>query len=89
MSPMLRGQFTVTEGYTSVQFISADGVVNLHVNALDPIPRVGETIDLGDGALFVVEHVRWQFGAGGSFTSGRSTARILLAPTSDPFGEQR
>lgn len=89
MSPLLRGQFTVTDGYTSVQFISADGVVNLIVTALDPIPRVGETVDLGDGALFVVEHVRWTFTAGGSFSSGQSTARILLAPTTDPFAEQR
>lgn len=88
MSQLLRGNFTVTESYTSVQFISSDSEVNLIVAALDPIPRVGETVDLGDGALFVVEHVRWAFTAGGTFSSGRSTARILLARTADTFDQR-
>lgn len=87
--PLLRGQFAVLDARTSVQFISRDGAVNLVVTALDPIPRVGETVDLGDGALFVVEHVRWSFVAGGTLTSGQSTARILLAATADPINELR
>ena len=89
MSPLLRGQFAVLDSGTTTQFISRDGAVNLLVTALDPIPRVGETVDLGDGALFVVEHIRWTFVPGGTLSSGRATARVLLAPTPDPFAEQR
>jgi len=85
MSQMLRGQFAVIDGFNTAQFLSTDGAVNLIVTSLDPIPRVGETVDLGEGALFVVEHVRWVFQPGGSLSSGRSTARILLAPTRDNF----
>ena len=86
---LLRGEFTVHEGQSSVQFISRDGAVDLVVNALDPIPRVGETVDLGDGALFVVEHVRWVLVARATRTSGRATARILWAPIADPTSELR
>lgn len=85
MSQLLRGSFTVSEGYSTAHFLSTDGVVSLVVTSLDPIPRVGETVDLGDGALFVVQHVRWVFAPGGSFSSGTATARILLAPTEDAF----
>jgi hypothetical protein len=82
---MLRGQFAVIEGFNTAEFLSTDGAVRLAVTSLDPIPRVGETVDLGEGALFVVEHVRWVFQPGGTLSSGRSTARILLAPTQDTF----
>lgn len=88
MSQPIQGSWgMVAEGYTSAQFVTADGRVNMMFERLDPLPRAGESIDFGTGEVFVVEHVRWMLTRGGSMSSGRAVARIILrsgAPSGPP-----
>lgn len=79
MSQPIQGSWgAVSEGYTSAQFVTADGRVNMMFERLDPLPREGESVDFGTGEVFVVEHVRWMLSRGGWMTSGRAVARIIL-----------
>ena len=83
----IQGSWVVGEMSTSAQFVTADGRVNVVIDRLDPLPRVGESVDFGTGEVFLVEHVRWMMTRGSGLSSGRSVARIILrsgAPSGPP-----